>query len=77
MFINAEASALEHQFEHTSPVAPFWTVAIRGNASRQKRFFIIIGAFQLTAAAMEKPGVLCTRPTGATLFDGDILRSVC
>jgi hypothetical protein len=49
LFINGEASALEHQLEHTSPVAPFWTVPIRSEASRQKRFFLIISAFQLTA----------------------------
>ena len=54
LFLNAEASALEHQFEHTSPVASFWTMAIRGQASRQKRFFLIIGAFQLTAAARRR-----------------------
>jgi hypothetical protein len=51
LFINAEASALEHQFEHTSPVAPFWTVAIRSETSRQNRFFLVIGASQLPAAA--------------------------
>jgi len=35
LFIDGEASALEHQLEHTSPVAPFWTVPIRSEASRQ------------------------------------------
>jgi hypothetical protein len=33
-----------------APVATFWTVPIR-EASCQKRFLLIIGAFQLTAAA--------------------------
>src|SRR5258708_2892920 len=41
----------EHQFQHTSPVAPFWTVAIRGQTGRQKRLFLIIGAFEFPAAA--------------------------
>ena len=35
-------------------VALFWTVPIRSETSRQKRFFIIFGAFQLTAAARRR-----------------------
>src|SRR3981189_2280521 len=54
MHAATSAKAHGHQFEHTRPVAPFWTVPKGSEACRQKRLFLIISAFQLAAAARRR-----------------------
>src|ERR1700716_3451914 len=54
MHAATSAETLEYQFFHTRPVEPFWTVPICSEACRQKGLFLIIGAFQLTAAARRR-----------------------